>query len=122
MHGRPDRRDLRLARRGRPPARRHVHLAAQRGLGGQRRIEGGKRQPGKRNLPGRRIDGKRDQVVAKIATTATDGKTYQVEHYSLDVIILVGYRMKSQRHMELVAEVRPEEKESMISLVMNFLT
>lgn len=37
----------------------------------------------------------RDSVVANFATTATDGKTYQVEHYSLDVIISVGYRVKS---------------------------
>lgn len=29
-------------------------------------------------------------VVAKIATTATDGKTYQTEHYNLDMIISVG--------------------------------
>ncbi len=36
-------------------------------------------------------------VVAKFATTATDGKTYQVEHYNLDVIISIGYRVKSQR-------------------------
>ena len=34
-------------------------------------------------------------VVAKFATTATDNKTYQVEHYNLDVIISVGYRVKS---------------------------
>lgn len=34
-------------------------------------------------------------VVAKFATTATDGKTYQVEYYSLDVILSVGYRVKS---------------------------
>ena len=39
-------------------------------------------------------------VVAKIATTATDGKTYQVEHYSLDLVLSVGYRVKSQRGVE----------------------
>jgi hypothetical protein len=37
----------------------------------------------------------RDSVVAKNATTAADGKTYQVEYYNLDVIISVGYRVKS---------------------------
>ena len=34
-------------------------------------------------------------VVANIATTASDGKTYQIDHYNLDVIISVGYRVKS---------------------------
>ena len=34
-------------------------------------------------------------VVAKFATTAADGKTYQVEHYSIDMILSVGYRVKS---------------------------
>lgn len=38
-----------------------------------------------------------ESVVANFATTATDGKTYQVEHFNLDVIISVGYRVKSQR-------------------------
>lgn len=36
-------------------------------------------------------------VVAKYATTAKDGKTYQVDYYNLDVIISVGYRVKSQQ-------------------------
>ncbi len=39
-------------------------------------------------------------VVAKFATTATDGKTYQVDHYSLDMILSVGYRVKSNRGIE----------------------
>ena len=39
-------------------------------------------------------------VVAKFATTAADGKTYQVEHYNLDMIISVGYRVKSRRGVE----------------------
>ena len=30
----------------------------------------------------------RNSVVANFATTATDGKTYQVDYYNLDVIIL----------------------------------
>ena len=37
-----------------------------------------------------------NSVVAKFATTARDGKTYQVEYYNLDMIISVGYRVKSQ--------------------------
>jgi len=36
-------------------------------------------------------------VVANFATTASDGKTYNIEYYNLDVIISVGYRVKSQK-------------------------
>ena len=39
----------------------------------------------------------RTAVVAKNATTAADGKTYQVEYFNLDVIISVGYRVNSSR-------------------------
>ena len=37
----------------------------------------------------------RDSVVANFATTAADGKSYQVDFYNLDAIIAVGYRVKS---------------------------
>ena len=39
----------------------------------------------------------KSSVVANFATTASDGKTYQVDYYNLDVIISVGYRVKSLR-------------------------
>lgn len=39
-------------------------------------------------------------VVAKFATTAADGKTYQVEYYNLDMILSIGYRVKSRRGIE----------------------
>lgn len=35
-------------------------------------------------------------VVAKFATTASDGKKYNVDYYNMDVVISVGYRVKSQ--------------------------
>jgi len=35
-------------------------------------------------------------VCAKFAQTGSDGKTYQVDHYNLDLIISVGYRVKSK--------------------------
>jgi hypothetical protein len=44
---------------------------------------------------------RRASVVAEFATTAADGKTYQVEHFNLDVIISVGYRVKSHRGTQL---------------------
>ena len=94
-------------------------------------------------------------VVAEFATTASDGKTYKVDYYNLDMIISVGYRVKSQKGIAfrkwatailkeymiqgyavnekttpdstlvaitlLLAESKPEEKEIMINVIMNFL-
>ena len=45
-------------------------------------------------------DLERNAAVANFATTAADGKTYQVDYYNLDVIISVGYRVKSQRGVQ----------------------
>ena len=44
-------------------------------------------------------DGELDEhkVVRKFRTTASDGKSYEINYYNLDVIISVGYRVKSQR-------------------------
>jgi len=42
-------------------------------------------------------------VVAKFATTAADGKVYQTEHYNLDMILSVGYRVKSSRGIQFRA-------------------
>ncbi len=36
-------------------------------------------------------------VIAKIATTASDGKIYMMEYYNLDIVLSVGYRVKSKR-------------------------
>lgn len=38
-----------------------------------------------------------NQVVRKFRTTADDGKDYETTYYNLDVIISVGYRIKSQK-------------------------
>ena len=39
-------------------------------------------------------------VVANFATTASDGKTYSVEYYNLDMILSIGFRVKSQRGIQ----------------------
>ncbi len=49
-------------------------------------------------LKDRELDAK--SVCAKFAHTADDGKTYQVQFYSLDIILAVGYRTNSQRAIE----------------------
>ena len=38
-----------------------------------------------------------DSVVRKFRTTAADGKTYQVNYYSLEVVLAVGYRVRGSR-------------------------
>ena len=68
---------------------------------------------------------------------AVPGKTrvQNVDYYNLDVIISVGYRVKSQRKdgtkriadhtlvalTVMIAESKPQEKEMMVNLVMTFL-
>ena len=56
----------------------------------------------------------RDSVVANFATTASDGKTYKVDHYNLDVIISVGYRVKSLRGTQFRRWATERLKEYMI--------
>lgn len=42
----------------------------------------------------KKVDKEAESVWAKFAYTASDGKTYQVDYYNLDVIISVGYKGK----------------------------
>lgn len=53
-------------------------------------------------------------VVRKNRTTASDGKTYQVNHYNLDVIISVGYRVKSQRGTQFRQWATAQLKEHLV--------
>ena len=47
-----------------------------------------------------------NSVIRNFRTTATDGKEYQVEYYNPDVIISVGYQVKSeQAHREISSRV-----------------
>ena len=55
-----------------------------------------------------------DSVVAKFATTAADGKNYQVDYYNLDVIISVGYRVKPVRGTQFRIWATQRLKEYMI--------
>jgi len=57
----------------------------------------------------------RNSVVANFATTATDGKNYQVEYYNLDVIISVGYRAiekSAQEYEKYQTKQRQIEREN----------
>lgn len=49
-------------------------------------------------LKDKELDGR--SVCANFAHTAEDGKTYQVQHYNLDVILAVGYRANSARAIQ----------------------
>lgn len=53
-------------------------------------------------------------VIAKFATTATDGKTYQVEYYNIEVITSVGYRVKSKRGVQFRAWANKVLKEYLL--------
>ena len=64
----------------------------------------------------------RNSVVAKNATTAADGKIYQVDYYNLDVIISVGYRIKSQRGTQFrIWANKTEEKDTMVKVIVNLI-
>lgn len=54
-------------------------------------------------------------VVAKFATTAADGKVYQTEHYNLDMVISVGFRVKSRRGVDFRRWANTILKEYMIN-------
>jgi hypothetical protein len=56
----------------------------------------------------------KNSVCAKFALTATDGKTYNTDCYSLDVIISVGYRVKSLRGTQFRIWANKVLKEYMI--------
>ena len=53
-------------------------------------------------------------VVANFATTASDGKIYSVEYYNLDVILSVGYRVKSSRGIQFRRWANMTLKEYMV--------
>ena len=57
---------------------------------------------------------KKESVWAKFAYTATDGKVYNVDYYNLDVIISVGYRVKSLRGTQFRIWATERLKEYMI--------
>jgi len=53
----------------------------------------------------------RNSVVANYATTAADGKTYQVDYYNLEAIFAVGYRVRSARGIQFRAWATARLKE-----------
>lgn len=55
-----------------------------------------------------------DQVVRKFRTTATDGKNYQVKYYNLDMIIAIGYRVRTSVGIQFRQWATARLKEYMI--------
>ena len=53
-------------------------------------------------------------VVAKFATTAADGKTYQVEYYNIEMVTSIGYRVKSKRGIQFRAWANKVLKEYLL--------
>ena len=52
---------------------------------------------------GKHINNALKEELTEFATTAADGKTYQMEHFNLDMILSVGYRVKSSRGIQFRA-------------------
>ena len=66
----------------------------------------------------------KDAVVRKFRTTADDGKTYNVTYYNLDMIISLGYRIKSMiatrfRHFARYMSFTPTGKQGKKKQIMN---
>ena len=57
----------------------------------------------------------RDSVVKESFTTASDGKSYRTKYYNLDVIISVGYRVKSQRGTQFRQWAKKLKKKNMLN-------
>ena len=66
----------------------------------------------------------KDSVTEKISATASDGKTYQVEYYNLDMILSIGYRVKSdKRPLVCINEIKDvEQKDYCWIILVDILT
>lgn len=98
----PDRGEVVVYQEGRGRARLEVRLAGETvwlSLSQMAELFGRDKSVISRHLKGVFDSGElaRKSVVAKSATTAADGKTYQVEYFNLDAILSVGYRVNSKR-------------------------
>jgi len=69
---------------------------------------------------------KEDAVIRKFLITASDGKNYNTQHYNLDAIISLGYRINSNKEYfkDLILEIRDireRVKETFISKLPIFM-